>query len=212
MALPLSREARWLFIGDSITDCGRRSCPEGLGNGYVRLVRDLLRAAHPAVAPEVLNQGISGNKITDLQSRWDEDVLAHKPDLVSIKIGINDVWHGLGDNPSGGTSLEAFQSGLEEVLQRLKAALPAATVVLCEPSVIWPPAPEQGNSRLQPYIQAVRDVGARFEVATVVPLHAAFETRRTARPDIAWAPDGVHPSSSGHMLIARTWLGMLGLL
>lgn len=212
MALPLAREARWLFIGDSITDCGRRSCPEGLGNGYVRLIRDLVSAAHPAVAPEFRNEGISGNKIADLQSRWDKDVLAHRPDLVSIKIGINDVWHGLGENPQGGTSIGAFRDGLDEVLERLKSACPSATVVLCEPSVIWPPAPEVGNAALQPYIAAVREAGNRFDAAAVVPLHAAFETHRAARPDINWAPDGVHPSSSGHMLIARTWLAMLGLL
>jgi lysophospholipase L1-like esterase len=212
MALPLSREARWLFIGDSITDCGRRQCPDELGGGYVRMVRDLLHAGYPAFAPTVINRGISGNKIGDLRSRWDEDVLAHQPDLVSIKIGINDVWHGLGDNRDGGTTIEKFREGLAEVLQKLKEVHPEVTIVLCEPSVIWPPAPAEGNETLQPYIQAVREIGAQFEAKCVVPLHGAFTKSREARPDIDWAPDGVHPRSSGHMLIARTWLAMLGLL
>ena len=110
MALTLSREARWVFIGDSITDCGRRECPELIGNGYVRVIRDWLRAARPATAPEVINAGISGNKIGDLQGRWDEDVLALQPELVSIKIGINDVWHGLGGNQNG-TPLDKFKEG-----------------------------------------------------------------------------------------------------
>jgi len=212
MALPLSREARWVFIGDSITDCGRRDCPDALGKGYVRLVRDLLHAAYPAFAPEVINKGISGNKITDLQSRWDEDVLALKPDLVSIKIGINDVWHGLGEDPSRGTTIENFRAGLDDVLRRLKEGFPQATIVLCEPSVIWPPAPAQGNECLQPYIVAVREAAREFQAKCVVPLHGAFVRSREVRPDIDWASDGVHPSSSGHMLIARTWLAMLGLL
>lgn len=212
MALPFSREARWVFIGDSITDCSQRTCPERLGQGYVRSIRDLLYAAHPAFAPTVINRGISANKITDLQARWDEDVLAHQPDLVSVKIGINDVWHGLGDNPAGGTSLEKFHEGYADILERTQKAFPSVTIVLCEPSVIWPPSPSEGNEKLQPYVQAVREVAEKFGARCVVPLHHAFLRSREARPDIDWAPDGVHPSSAGHMLIARTWLGMLGLL
>ena len=211
MALTLSPEAHWVFIGDSITDCGRRECPEQIGDGYVRLVRDWLLAAHPARAPQVINRGISGNKITDLQARWDEDVLALQPDVVSVKIGINDVWHGLGPEPNG-TPLDQFLEVGADILQRLKGAFPAAKIVLCEPSVIWPPAPEVGNERLQPYIDAIRALGVQFGVEQVVPLHAAFVQSREARPDIDWAPDGVHPSSSGHMLIARTWLAQLGLV
>lgn len=211
MALDLSPEARWVFIGDSITDCGRRECPEQIGEGYVRMIRDWLRAAHPAPAPQVINKGISGNKITDLQARWDEDVLSLQPDVVSIKIGINDVWHGLGPEPTG-TSLELFLEGGMDILQRLRNACPASKIVLCEPSVIWPPAPEVGNERLQPYIEIIRNLGLQFGVERVVPLHGAFVQSRDVRPDIDWALDGVHPSSSGHMLIARTWLAALGLL
>lgn len=211
MALPFSRGARWLFIGDSITDCGRRDCPEALGSGYPRLVRDWLRSLDAANAPEILNTGISGNKVTDLEARWDADVLAHRPALVSIQIGINDVWHGLEGNDNG-VPIEKFRETYAAILTRLQSALPGATLVLCEPGVIWPPAPGEGNAALQPYVAAVRELGGKFQAHTVVPLHAAFEKAKAARPDIEWAPDGVHPSSSGHMLIARTWLGSLGLL
>jgi len=211
MALTLSREARWVFIGDSITDCGRRECLELIGNGYVRTIRDWLRAARPATAPEVINAGISGNKIGDLQGRWDEDVLALQPELVSIKIGINDVWHGLGGNQNG-TPLDKFKEGVSDILQRLKSACPQTKIVLCEPSVIWPPSPEEGNEALQPYIEAMRNFASTFETERIVPLHAAFVKSREARPDIDWAPDGVHPSSAGHMLIARTWLAAMDLL
>ncbi|HEY5705147.1 MAG TPA: SGNH/GDSL hydrolase family protein [Terrimicrobiaceae bacterium] len=210
MALPLSRDSRWIFIGDSITDCGRRECPEAVGSGYVRGVRDWLRASKPALAPQVLNKGISGNTISDLQRRWDSDVLACEPQLVSIKIGINDVWHGLGAGE--GTSIERFREIYADILGRLRTACPKAMIVLCEPSVIWPPAPAEGNEMLKPYVAAVRETATDFGVREVVPLHGAFEKAGSARPDIEWAPDGVHPSSSGHMLIARSWLACLGLL
>lgn len=211
MALPLSRDARWIFIGDSITDAGRFQCPEGMGGGYVRLVRDWILASHPAGAPEILNRGTSGNKVTSLRARWEADVLAHEPALVSIKIGINDVWHGLREDPQG-TPIGTFREVYAEILQSLRAACPEARLVLCEPSVIWPPAPEEGNEALQPYVQATRDLAKEFGALTVVPLHKVFNQARQERPDIPWAPDGVHPSSAGHMLIARSWLAALGLL
>lgn len=211
MALPLSRDARWLFIGDSITDAGRFQCPEGMGGGYVRLVRDWLLTSHPATAPEVVNRGISGNKVTDLEARWDADVLALEPSLVSIKIGINDVWHGLNPDRQG-VDIGMFRAVYAGILQRLKSACPEAQIVLCEPSVIWPPAPAEGNAALGPYVEATRLLAAEFGARALVPLHGVFNQARTDRPDLPWAPDGVHPSSSGHMLIARTWLASLGLL
>ncbi len=211
MALSFSRDARWIFIGDSITDAGRFQCPEGMGGGYVRLVRDWLLASHPGSAPEVVNRGISGNKVTDLQARWDEDVLAHQPSLVSIKIGINDVWHGLKPDRQG-VDIETFREVYAEILQRTKASCPDAVIVLCEPSVIWPPAPAEGNAALQPYVAATKALAEDFDARALVPLHKAFQQAREDRPEIPWAPDGVHPGSSGHMLIARTWLASLGLL
>jgi acyl-CoA thioesterase-1 len=211
MALPLTRDSRWVFIGDSITDAGRFQCPDGLGNGYVRFIRDWLLASHPASAPEILNRGISGNKVTDLSDRWDADVLQLQPALVSVKIGINDVWHGLRSDRRG-TDLATFRSVYQSLLQRLREQHPKALVVLCEPSVIWPPAPEEGHAALQPYVQVVRELAEKFSVRALVPLHGAFNQAREKRPDIPWTTDGVHPGSAGHTLIARSWLAALGLL
>lgn len=210
MRIPLESSARWVLIGDSITDCGRRTCPENIGSGYPRLIRDWLLSAWPQQVPQIINTGISGNKVPDLQARWEEDVLAHTPSLVSIKIGINDVWHGLGGK-NNGTALPDFVEGYERLISRLKEKQQDVTLVLCEPSVIWPPAPEEGNQVLQPYVEAVRTLASKHN-ALCVPLHTAFERAKALRPDVSWAPDGVHPSSSGHMLIARTWLATLGLL
>ena len=60
MALPLSKEARWIFIGDSITDAGRS--PEAVGTGYVRDIRDWLRASVPARAPQILNRAFRATR------------------------------------------------------------------------------------------------------------------------------------------------------
>jgi lysophospholipase L1-like esterase len=203
--ISLSATTRLLFIGDSITDCGRRTDPEQIGNGFVRLIRDHLCAANPAAAPIVINRGVSGNKMPDLQKRWQRDVLDETPDVVSIYIGINDVWHSFAPDRAG-CDIDQFTAGYRDILTRTRHALPRCTIVLCEPSVIWPPVHEDGNARLQPYVRMVHEMAKDFSAACVVPLHGAFNDARAARPDIAWTTDGVHPTSTGHMLIARTWL------
>lgn len=211
VAITVEGDTRIVFMGDSITACNRLNDPEQLGTGYVRTVRDYLWAKDPATGPEVINRGISGNRVIDLEQRWQVDVLDLKPDIVSIKIGINDVWHSLRPNPSG-VPIEQFRASYSRILTQLKNALPECTLILCEPSVIWPPAPAEGNRALGPYVEAVHEMASKFSAAVVVPLHAAFRKAKEARPDVVWAPDGVHPSSVGHMLIARTWLQACGLL
>ncbi len=211
MAITLTRDSRLLFIGDSITDCGRRECKEGIGSGYPRLVRDYLRAKNPDTAPTVLNTGISGNRVTHLQERWQADVIDLRPDVLSIKIGINDVWHHLGGKNEG-VPIDRYITVYRQILSQLRNSLPKCELVLCEPSVISPPAPADGNEALKPYVRAVNDLAEEFRASAVVPLHGLFLDAERQRPDIAWTTDGVHPTSSGHMLIARAWLNAAGLL
>ena len=80
-----------LFIGDSITDCGRRAAEAPLGNGYVRAFTEIVTAQFPERKIAYINRGIGGNRVTHLHERWREDVIDHAPDKLSIKIGINDL-------------------------------------------------------------------------------------------------------------------------
>jgi len=113
-----------VFLGDSITQFG--DGPEG----YVGLMRAAFtQAAHPAVT--VINAGISGNKVPDLQSRLQGDVLAKNPSIVFIYIGINDVWHHNGDL---GAPKDIFEKGLREIITTLQQR--GIIVVLATPSVI----------------------------------------------------------------------------
>ena len=88
---------RIVFAGDSVTDMGSaQPVGEGLfdnlGQGYVRMVDNLLGACYPEVYLRITNSGISGNTSRDLLARFDRDVISLKPDWVSVMIGINDVW------------------------------------------------------------------------------------------------------------------------
>ena len=162
MPITLTPTTRILFIGDSITDCERRDDTEQIGNGYVRLIRDHLLATSPATAPIVINRGIRGNKMPDLQKRWQRDVLDETPDVLSVCIGINDVWHGLLPNRQG-CEIDRFIEGYRDVLKRTRDALPRCALVLCEPSVIWPPVHDEGNAKLAPYVRAVQIIAAAFD-------------------------------------------------
>jgi lysophospholipase L1-like esterase len=206
--LPLGRDVHWLFAGDSITDCGRRDDPDGLGDGYVRMIRDRLLARDPASAPRITNRGVGGDTIRDLAARFEEDVVAQQPDVVSIKIGINDVWRTFGTHPWDAVPLPEFLETYERLLDRLADALPAAKVVLCEPSVISPPQDAEANLRVLPYAMAVAELATRRanQVAFGVPLHKTCLEAEAARPDVDWWTDGVHPTSAGHALLAETWL------
>lgn len=203
-------DTRLLFIGDSITDVGWRNDPDQLGGGFVRMVRDHLLAKAPPIAPQVVNRGISGNKVPDLQKRWQRDVIDERPDLLSIYIGINDVWHGFKADRSG-TTLDAYVEGYRDLLTQVRLQLPNCQIALCEPSVIWLSDPADANDRLLPYVDAVHKLAKEFRIEHVVPLHGAFNCARANAPEVAWTTDGVHPTSTGHALIARMWLTTVGL-
>jgi lysophospholipase L1-like esterase len=212
MALQVTAYAKIVFIGDSITDCSRAEDSEGIGFGYVRTIRDWLRARDPVNAPTVINRGISGNKVPDLAARWQADVIDLAPDVLSIMIGVNDVWHGLNPAWRPGVPIEAYIMTYRQILMELRGRLPACRLVLCEPTVISPPAPAQGNDALKPYVQAVHELAASFVADAIVPTHDAFRCAESQRIDIDWTTDGVHPTSTGHALIARTWLAAAELL
>jgi len=102
--MKIENGSKLLFIGDSITDCGRaRPVGEGLhwnnlGNGYVSIVQAQILTKHPESRIIVINMGVGGDTVRHLKARWQTDVLDLKPDWLSIMIGINDVWRQF-DNP-----------------------------------------------------------------------------------------------------------------
>src|SRR5215207_3031419 len=124
---PLKKGEKIVFLGDSITAGG--VAPKG----YVTLAKNSIAEKHKDLGIEVVGAGVSGNKVPDLQKRLEKDVLAKKPTLVVIYIGINDVWHGEND-PAKGTTKEKYEAGLKEIIGKIKDA--GARVVLCTPTVI----------------------------------------------------------------------------
>jgi acyl-CoA thioesterase I len=196
--------ARLLFQGDSITDAGRdRADASSLGDGYVHRVAAVLAALYPELDATVLNRGISGNRIYDLETRWQEDCIDLRPSLVSILIGINDTWRRY---DSGFASpADEFEACYRRLLDRVRAET-EAPVVLLEPFVLPVPEDRKGwREDLDPRIHAVRSVAVDYG-CSYVPLDGVFAAAAAERDPALLAPDGVHPSAAGHALIARAWL------
>ena len=101
-----------VFIGDSVTDCGRDIEPP-FGDGYVR---EIARSGN--LRGSIINVGTSGHRLVDLENRWQLDVLSHQPTLVSIAIGINDTWRRYDDNDP--TTTEEFRERYLRVLTEEK--------------------------------------------------------------------------------------------
>lgn len=196
-----------LFFGDSITDCGRsrEAAPGdsgGWGNGYVYQLAARLGADLADYELTFSNKGISGNRIYDLEKRLESDVVSLKPNLVSILIGINDTWRRYDSGVVSPTN--EFAASYRRILEKLASA--EMEIVLLEPFLL--PVPDDRRAwreDLDPKIHIIRDLAREFE-AIYVPLDGIFAAASTRREMGFWLPDGVHPSPSGHALIAEAWL------
>lgn len=189
--------SKWLFIGDSITDSGRSQDPERLGSGYVRMIKDKLENT-----VEVVNKGVSGNRITDLEKRWQKDVIEAKPAVLSISIGINDVWRQL-DHPE---MKQVYPDDFKEIFERLlnQTSKLNTTLVLMEPTIINEDVHSKGNQMLVPYVEIVRRLAINYD-AILVPTHSVF-LEEVNQSDVNLTTDGVHMTEAGNKLMANTWL------
>ncbi len=193
-----------LFYGDSITDCGReRTDPTSLGSGYVRVISEQLFPGSSERKPRITNQGISGNRIYDLEARLDQDVISLHPTLVSILVGINDTWHSFKHGKP--SSISDFCASYDRILSRLKGEA-STRVVICEPFLL--PNPEDRRSwrpDLDERITVIRYLAWKHEIP-YLPLDGAFAAAAVGTGHAHWLPDGVHPSAAGHELIAKRWI------
>jgi lysophospholipase L1-like esterase len=198
-----------LFTGDSITDCGRnRDQKDNLGFGYAAFIAARLQTYLASPELKIYNRGISGNRAKDLLGRVESDLLALEPTVVSILIGINDVWRRYDSKET--TSAEVFEENYRKILSQIQEKLDAH-IVLLEPFLLHVPDDRYAwREDLNPKIDVVRRLAVDFN-ADLVPLDGLFAKAATQAPAAYWAADGVHPTAAGHALIAEAWLENSGL-
>lgn len=203
-----------VMIGDSITDCGRRGAERPFGNGYVRQAIDLITARYPERKICFLNEGISGDTSVGLRDRWTDDVLVHKPDWVTVLIGINDLHRWLKNpDPAAKVPPELYREAYLDFLTRTRKHT-KARLVLLDPFYISAET-HAGSFRGQvlaeipKYIKTVGEMARKFD-ALHVPLHEVFQRQLRYRPADTFCPEPVHPNVAGHLVMAEALLKALG--
>ena len=199
---------RILFQGDSITDAYRAYDNDwNLGIGYPRLVSAEL-GFEEAEKYEFFNKGISGNRVVDLYARIKRDIINLAPDVMSILIGVNDVWHGLDPNPNG-VDEDRYYDVYCMLIEDIKKALPNIKIMILEPFVLKASATEGKwdvfRAEVLKRAEKAKSVAEKYGL-TFVPLQAGFDALCEKAPASYWLGDGVHPSAMGHEFIKREWL------
>lgn len=199
-----------LFQGDSITDCGRREDPAGMGNGYPLFVSDTCRALCRDMELRFVNRGVSGNRCRDLLERYQQDILEVRPDFLSILVGINDTWRRFDSGDP--CPIERFEQEYRTLLQQVRQQLPDCKILLLQPFLLHT-LPEQWAWRedLDAKATCVARL-ARGYHTLYLPLQGMFDQLVAGGIDPALlSQDGVHPTALGHRYIAMEYLKMLGI-
>lgn len=198
----------WVCLGDSITQDP---------NGYVSLCEREIRQRFPDRNIQVANAGVSGNKACDMLARFDRDVLAHRPNWVSISVGVNDVWHGFYDfeadrpragyDENAGYPIALFNRDLEEMVRRLVDL--NVNVLLIEPTVIGDDPASRENVMVAQYawnVARLADQYNTFYCAMYGAYWKALQEGRRRDPHFALTTDGVHMNSAGARMMAEAVL------
>lgn len=197
-----------LFQGDSITDALRsRDIDEYMGSGYATMVAGEIGCKYPGEY-SFLNRGISGNRIVDLYSRIKCDIINLKPDILSILIGVNDVWHEKNESPNGIDS-DKFYKIYDMLIEEVKTAIPSIKIMILEPFCLHCDAIKENwnyfKSEVPKRAEMAKKIADKHN-ATFVALQEKFDQVNKGLPETYWLKDGVHPTAMGHNLIKNEWL------
>ncbi len=193
---------KFVFQGDSITDANRnRDDERNYGYGYPNFVAGELLKKYPHKF-EFVNKGISGDRIVDVYARMKSDILNHKPDYMSILIGVNDVWHEFGSQ--NGVADEKFEKIYSMLIEEIIAELPDIKIFVLEPFALkgigneayW----DGFKCEVAKRAASAKRVAEKYNL-TFVSLQKLFDKASADGKPEYWLADGVHPTAAGHALI-----------
>lgn len=198
-----------LLFGDSITDAGRNKDADfnlnSYGFGYPSFIAGELLSKDNTY--QIYNRGISGNRIVDLYARIKADVWNLEPDVLSVLIGINDVWHEI--DGKNGVELDRFNKIYRMLLDDTKKRLPNVKIVLMEPFVLNNGKIEQWYfdrlNEVKEYAKVVKAIAVDYG-CQYVPLQEMLDKAAEKFGAAYVLEDGVHPTIVGAKLIADEWL------
>ena len=202
-----NQPAKIVFLGDSITQQA-----EDFEDGFISLIRqNLIQDKF-----ELVGKGISGNKVSDLLTRYKSDVIDLDPDIVFIYIGINDVWHKY--DFGTGSDIDLYEKGLRTIISDIKSL--GSKIVLCTPTVIGEntgdfvlgnqfkdvETMEKMNGDLDTFSEVVRKLSNEYEteLLDLRKIFMDYLAENNINNDAAGilTTDGVHLNEQGNKLIA----------
>ncbi len=199
------KKLKIVFQGDSITDAGRdKRNYHDMGNGYPKYASALISESHPELELEFINMGISGNRTSQLFDRFYPDAIAFQPDIISILIGINDVWHRHHNTIRIATSDAQIELNYRSILERIRKETNAKIVMLA-PYVL--DAEDKGylRSDLVSVSPIIRRLAEEF-ADVFIPLDEYFaEALKTQPEPLHYSADGVHPNQNGAAFIGARY-------
>jgi lysophospholipase L1-like esterase len=206
--------SKLLMIGDSITDWSRarpvgEALFDSLGTGYVGLINAFLTSRVPEERIRVVNMGVSANTVRDLEARWATDVEALKPDWLSIMIGVNDVWRQFDCRlvVENHVYIDEYEATLERLIVRTRPAVKG--LILMKPYIVEPNKADPMRAMIDAYGDVMGKLAAKHG-AVLVDTQAAFDSLTEVVHPMGIATDRVHPTLTGHMVIARAFLDAVG--
>jgi lysophospholipase L1-like esterase len=213
-----SNSSKVIFLGDSITQAAESEEGEGTYKGFITSLKE-----NVGQEMELINKGISGNKVPDLLLRYKNDVLDLKPNIVFIYIGINDVWHKY--DWGSGTDIDIYENGLRKIISEIKTT--GAKIILCTPTVIgenigefklvnnfkYIETADIMNNDLDAFSDVVRNLSSEFNTE-LLDLRKKFkdyisENNMENLSKGILTYDGVHLNNEGNKLIADAMIKFL---
>ena len=186
---------RIVCFGDSVTGIYYHS---GGRRAYAELIDETLAKRHPKTDVSVFNAGISGHTTTNGLGRLQQHVLVHKPHLVTVMFGLNDVAKG---------SIELYRKNLIEIVTKCRAA--GSEVILCTPNAVSE-TPDRPVAKVAAFAEVARAVAREWVVPLCDP-HAGLGALKARDPE-AWRlsmSDEIHPNLRGHRRLTESLLGVI---
>lgn len=198
------KKLKILFQGDSITDAGRdRRDYHDMGPGYPKYAAALMAEQHKDVEFEFINLGISGNRTSELFDRFYTDAVSLQPDVISILIGINDIWHRYGWFKIATTDAQT-ELNYRCILERIKKET-NAKIVMLSPYLLDCDDKEPIREDLKTVIPMVKRLADEF-ADVYIPLQDQFDEAMKTQPSpMFYSGDGVHPNQNGAEFIGTRY-------
>ncbi len=210
-AFALKSGDRVVFFGDSITD----------QRLYTTFVETFVVTRFPNLDVKFTHSGWGGDRVTGgsgggIPQRLARDVIAYKPTVVTVMLGMNDGRYRAFDQQI----FDIFSNGYRNIVQTLKKELPGVRITAIQPSpyddVTRAPGFKGGyNGTLLRYSDFIAELAAAEGIQTAdlnKPVVAMLAAAKATSPGLAEKiiPDRVHPRAAGHLVMAQQLLKAWG--